>query len=93
MRQYQLVPYPGRIILFRSVKTRKDNHPFLASDYGWRDAATGGLTVHDLPGSHLGLLEQPHVQVLAQHLRRYLGHAADYAGALVVEQDDGPLRA
>jgi thioesterase domain-containing protein/acyl carrier protein len=74
MREYQLVPYPGRIVLFRSVETRKKNHPFLAPDYGWRDAASGGLTVHDLPGSHLGLLKQPHVRVLARHLRDYLGH-------------------
>jgi thioesterase domain-containing protein/acyl carrier protein len=43
----------------------------------WSSVAEGGLEVHIVPGNHLTMVEEPHVQVLALELQR----ALDRAGA------------
>ena len=37
---------------------------------GWGHLITGELVVYDVPGEHLTLLHPPHVQVLANYLKR-----------------------
>jgi thioesterase domain-containing protein len=63
---YMAQPYPGPITLFRAAE-RLGGHsrdPFM----GWDQVARGGLVVHEVPGDHGTLINEPHVRVLAQRL-------------------------
>jgi amino acid adenylation domain-containing protein len=64
--------YPGRITLFQAkdqvVSAAVTTDPRL----GWRELAEEGLQVHAIPGDHLGMMQEPHVQVLAEQLKPYL---------------------
>ena len=42
-------------------------------DKGWRWVAAGGLDIKVIPGNHLGMLQEPHVKILAKELRACLG--------------------
>jgi len=67
LRQYRPRIYSGRITLFRArMQPLFSPHD---SDKGWRPLAAGGLTIKVVPGNHLGMLQEPHVQVLAEQLR------------------------
>ncbi len=62
--------YPGKITLFRARM-----QPFFSSherEKGWKTLAEGGVDVIDVPGNHLGMLQEPHVRVLARELGRRL---------------------
>lgn len=48
----------------------------------WGRLAVGGLLLHRVPGSHLGIMRPPHVTELAEVLRARLSDpAGDVAGA------------
>jgi aspartate racemase len=67
LMQYTPRVYPGRVTLFRARM-----QPFFSSnaaDMGWRKLAAGGLDIKIVPGNHLGMLQEPHVKVLAEQLR------------------------
>jgi thioesterase domain-containing protein len=38
-------------------------------DLGWGTIATGSLQIFDIPGDHLGILQEPNVQLLAEKLQ------------------------
>jgi aspartate racemase len=57
--------YPDRVTLFRAI----ENIAFLDPDLGWSELAPGGLEIHDVPGNTFSMLQEPHVQVLAEKLR------------------------
>ena len=57
--------YPDRVTLFRAI----DNIGFIDPDLGWSELAPGGLEIHDVPGDTFSMLEEPHIQVLAEKLR------------------------
>jgi len=42
----------------------------------WSDFAEDGLEIHVIPGNHMSMVEDPHVQVLAAKLRASLDRAA-----------------
>jgi aspartate racemase len=42
---------------------------FIDPDLGWSELAPGGLEIHDVPGDTFSMLEEPHIQVLAEKLR------------------------
>jgi len=66
---YRLQPYPGRINLFRPA-----DPPLKAGskpDCGWGRFAAA-VDVHFVPGRHHTMVKQPHVQILAQAMRRCL---------------------
>ncbi len=68
---YVAKPYPGRAILVRS------QHPDPLRDFGWSHLIRDGVVVCDMPTEdHLGMLEAPNVQLLAQYLQTYLDAAA-----------------
>gem|GEM_PF-5948378 len=50
--------------------------------FGWRDLIVGELDIHYIPGSHLSVLNEPHVQVLAEKMRVCLEKAFERAIAL-----------
>jgi thioesterase domain-containing protein len=57
-------PYPGRITLFRAADA-----PESAPDLGWGDWSPLPVEVHVCPGSHVTLLAEANVAVLAERLR------------------------
>jgi thioesterase domain-containing protein/acyl carrier protein/NAD(P)-dependent dehydrogenase (short-subunit alcohol dehydrogenase family) len=62
--------YPGKVTLFRSTKRtiQQGSDDFL----GWEELAGGGVEVHDVPGTHFNILQEPVVQVLAEKLQACL---------------------
>ena len=70
LRNYRPRIYPGRITLFRARM-----QPFFSShdpEKGWGKLAAGGLDVRVVPGNHLGMLQEPHIRILAEQLRTCL---------------------
>jgi thioesterase domain-containing protein/acyl carrier protein len=70
---YVPTTYPGRVTLFRA-----SSQPLFGPhqpDLGWGMFAAGGVEVHEIPGAHDTILNQPHVQVLARELRASLAAA------------------
>ncbi len=66
---YALRPYPGRITLFRPTEMAATIPT--AEDRGWGKLARA-VEVIRVPGHHHSMVKEPHVQFLAQHLRRCL---------------------
>jgi amino acid adenylation domain-containing protein len=75
--EYVFSPYLGRAILLRTEDENRLDAIGMKYDpqFGWGDLVTGGLDVHYIPGSHLSLFTEPHVQMLAQTLRNCLTQA------------------
>jgi aspartate racemase len=74
-RRYKLIPFSGKIDLFRAEYQPPsdvfEEDPFL----GWSGMAAGGIEVHQLPGDHdilLNWLEPATAAVLARKLRACL---------------------
>ncbi|NET03598.1 MAG: non-ribosomal peptide synthetase [Symploca sp. SIO2B6] len=63
--------YQGRVTLFRWL----DDIEFYESDLGWSQMSPGGLEIHDVPGKTLSMLQEPHVQVLAEKFQSCLDQA------------------
>ncbi|MFO0757419.1 MAG: beta-ketoacyl synthase N-terminal-like domain-containing protein [Byssovorax sp.] len=70
---YMPKAYPGKLTLFRA--TRLGGRFAKDPTMGWGLLAAGGVTVLDIPGEHLTVLRQPHVEALARLLRRCLDDA------------------
>jgi thioesterase domain-containing protein len=64
---YQAQAYPGKIIFFQAMDEACFRTPTAMSSR-WQKLAAGGLEVHEVPGNHLGILEEPNVGLLAQQL-------------------------
>jgi thioesterase domain-containing protein/acyl carrier protein len=62
--------YNGRLTLFRAAPDR----PNLDSQLGWGRVATE-VAVHEIPGDHNEITDEPHVRVLAAKLSRSLEEA------------------
>jgi thioesterase domain-containing protein/acyl carrier protein len=70
LRQYKPRVYPDRLTLFRPRM-----QPLFSShrpDKGWGRLAAGGIEIRVVPGNHLGMLQEPHVKILAKELRACL---------------------
>ncbi|NJR65290.1 MAG: amino acid adenylation domain-containing protein [Leptolyngbyaceae cyanobacterium CRU_2_3] len=61
--------YPGKITLFKATEQPLGVSLTLEPELGWRDLAMGGLEIHNIPGSHLGMLQDPSAQVLGETLK------------------------
>lgn len=68
--------YQGRLTLFRATKADEHlkfdrprmeltDNPFL----GWEKWAIDGVDIHDVPGGHASMIQEPNVRVLAQQLQ------------------------
>jgi acyl-CoA synthetase (AMP-forming)/AMP-acid ligase II/thioesterase domain-containing protein/acyl carrier protein len=75
--EYKFQVYPGRITLLRTEDQHRDEAVGIQHDllFGWGDFATGGIDMHYIPGSHLNLIAEPHVQLLAEKLKVCLERA------------------
>ena len=67
---YRPQVYPGRITLFKALM-----NPALDPELGWGGLAAGGLELHHVPGTHLEMLGEPHVQVLGEKFKACLEQA------------------
>ena len=67
---YRPAIYPGRLTIFRSI-----SRSLLDGDdemLGWGGRAAGGIEIHDVIGTHLDMLDEPNVRILAEQLRACL---------------------
>jgi aspartate racemase len=74
-RAYVPQAYPGKIILFRATDRVDAATAYVPPDLGWSDLAQGGLEIYDVPGHHVEIFKEPHVQVLGEQLRDSLDKA------------------
>lgn len=68
---YTLSPYDGPVVLFKAELNHLPDSP--EGDLGWGRLARGGLTIHEIPGTHFQLLQEPNVRLLAAALESHLG--------------------
>jgi len=71
LNAYVFRPYSGKLTLFR---TRDENRTEAIgleydSQFGWGEIVTGDLDIKYIPGSHLSLLNEPNVRVLAKQVK------------------------
>lgn len=62
--------YPGKVTLFKAFEAGKGLY------YGWNELAQGGVEEHEICGTHLKMVEEPNVSVLAQKLKTCIERAA-----------------
>jgi len=70
---YALQVYPGKVTLFRASDQAVTYDQF--SDLGWSALPVEGLEIHKVPGNHLDMFQEPHVQMLAEKLRACIDKA------------------
>ena len=71
-RSYAPKSYSGGLTLFKAGKTNDFYRTYGPPEDSWRKFVTGPIEVHSVPGSHLGILEEPHVRLLAEKLNPIL---------------------
>lgn len=82
---YEPPDWPGPLELFCVEEPRVDAYDY--PQMGWEGKAQGGARVHQLPGSHMAMLSEPCVVILANQLRDCMaglagcGEAEPFAGA------------
>lgn len=67
MHSYSPQPYNGKVIYYRPTTKAKGN--LMNMHIPWIDLVKGGIEIHQVPGNHLTMNEQPNVSVLARHLK------------------------
>lgn len=75
IRNYVPHPYPGKVLLFRAMNRSEFEAYYTDTQWGWGSLVAGELEVHHVPGDHLGIIKEPHVQVLAAKLRACIEQA------------------
>jgi thioesterase domain-containing protein len=72
---YEPPDWPGTLELFCVEEPRAEAYDY--PGMGWDGKAKGGIRVHSLPGSHMAMLSEPAVQILANQLRESLAELAN----------------
>jgi len=68
-REYTPHFYDGQITLFWASQDVRAKFDLLE---GWQTLALGGMEVHEVPGTHLDMIKEPHVAELAKKLEQCL---------------------
>jgi aspartate racemase len=76
--------YSGKITLFWA---KDDEADFEDNRLGWRRLAAGGLEVHEVPGTHGSMREEPNVTMLVAELRPCLESARTANADRVLRSD------
>ncbi|HXM36910.1 MAG TPA: amino acid adenylation domain-containing protein [Pyrinomonadaceae bacterium] len=71
-REYVPQVYDGPITLFWASRDLRASYDLVE---GWRALAAGEIEVHEIPGTHLDIIEEPHVAELARKLDSCLDRA------------------
>jgi acyl-CoA synthetase (AMP-forming)/AMP-acid ligase II len=75
--EYRPRVYPGPVKLF--VPMERSIDPGLDPYSGpWNNWAGGGLEICEVNGDHLGMFEEPNIQILGANLRAYLEQAKEW---------------
>ncbi|MDB9537413.1 amino acid adenylation domain-containing protein [Dolichospermum planctonicum CS-1226] len=71
MNTYTFQPYSGKVTLFRTKDENRTDAIGMEYDskFGWGEIIIGDLDVKYIPGSHLSLLDEPNVRVLAKKMK------------------------
>lgn len=66
--------YRGKIRLFRAREEEALQQRYAPDDpaLGWANCATEGADIHMVPGTHNTMMEDPHVAVFAEELKKFL---------------------
>ncbi len=72
VRNYTPAVYNGNVTLFWASADLRTSIDLVE---GWRALAGGGMEVHEIPGSHLDIIKEPHVGELATKLSTCLDRA------------------
>jgi amino acid adenylation domain-containing protein len=72
VRAYTPKVYDGEVTLFWASADLRTSIDLVE---GWRALAGGGIEVHEIPGSHLDIIKEPHVGELASKLSACLARA------------------
>jgi aspartate racemase len=70
--RYIVRPYPGKITLMRAADVEETAGTRRNPTLGWETMAKGGLEIHDVPGGHITMFEEPNVRILAEKLQAIL---------------------
>jgi len=66
-------PLGGDLVLFRATRGEGPDEPYLERYldplFGWEQRTTQGVRAYDIPGGHSSMLQEPHVQTLAERLQ------------------------
>jgi len=80
LRDYVPRAYGGRITMFKAAQPEsrcpRDPVP------GWMSLTAGGLEIHEVPGTHLTMVFEPHARTLAEQLASRLDEAWQACGAV-----------
>jgi acyl-coenzyme A synthetase/AMP-(fatty) acid ligase/thioesterase domain-containing protein len=68
VREYQVLPYPGRVILFKAMRGPASKN----STNGWNRVSLGELVIHSLDCYHGSILFEPAVSQVAEIIQGYL---------------------
>jgi amino acid adenylation domain-containing protein len=84
VREYVPQVYDGKVTLFWASEDLRTSIDLVE---GWRVLAGGGMEVHEIPGSHLDIVKEPHVGEVAKKL----GSCLEYTRS-TIEQILGATR-
>jgi thioesterase domain-containing protein len=72
-RAYKPRPFAGCLVLFRAAEQAGASQQHARDPYlGWEGLPAGGIEVHEVPGTHVGLLRSSNIPHLAEVLGRFL---------------------
>jgi amino acid adenylation domain-containing protein len=80
--------YPDQITFFRSSESNPDDFAGVPEEIledpvmGWNQFSAKPVEIHFVPGDHITMMTEPHVQVLAEKLKICLAHARSSSGGL-----------
>jgi thioesterase domain-containing protein/acyl carrier protein len=77
-RNYRAEPVPAPTVLFLSKERPKGRYWDVQFD--WTKFISGTLDVREVPGDHRSMFTNPHVQILAAELDKYLGEGLRSSG-------------
>jgi len=86
MHYYQPRPYTGEVTLFRAATVHpyeyQDEYAAIFDDplLGWGPFSAKPVEVHIVPGDHISMMVDPHVQTLAERLRNCLDRVQAQSG-------------
>ena len=75
---YDPQPYTKRLTIYRAGDDKFDSKHAVETGLGWSSIAAAGFDIADVPGDHLGILDEPNVQTLGAKIKAVL-HALNSA--------------
>jgi amino acid adenylation domain-containing protein len=79
---FSMKPYCGKIHFFRASEKLPEKYSLPEGDKDhvsiWAKFATGGIEVHEVTGNHRNMMVRPHVQVLADIVKKVMDASIQY---------------